>query len=178
VFEEVAQEFLFACGEGMNFVIVAEFEAIEVDADIAEADDVFCGSDEFSIKLSATFIEEVTYAAEEFGEREGFGDILINTAVERLDFVFGESSGGESDDGDIEIESSEAAADFVAAHFREHEIEDYEIDGWLGEFVEFECSAAIGGDIDAVAFAFEVEPESFGDGIFIFDNENSHAVFS
>lgn len=66
---------------------------------------------------------------------------------------------------------AEGTADVEAAHVGETDIEDEAVEGFGGEFGE--GIAAGGGVGDFEAFGSEGIPDGFGDGGFIFDNEDA-----
>ncbi len=122
--------------------------------------------------------EQIADTAEQFGERKGFGHVLVGPGVEGLGLVFTECASAEHEDWQLDVSFADLSTDLVATHTREHEVEDHDIEVGVGQFELLQCVGSVAGEVDLVAFLLEVERESFGQGDFVFDNQNSHSATS
>jgi hypothetical protein len=68
IFQKVSEQFLFASGERVNFFAVSQFEATKVHSDIAESHDILGRANGASVNLSASFIQQIADATEQFGQ--------------------------------------------------------------------------------------------------------------
>lgn len=113
-------------------------------------------------------------AGEEFGDGEGFDEVIVGADIEAGDFVFGGVAGGEHEDGGVETGAADGLGEFDAVHFGEHEVEDEESEG-LGEG-DLEAGFSVVGDFGVVA-VFSEDPFEFGgDDEVVFDDEDAHGV--
>ena len=114
--------------------------------------------------------EDGADAGGEFAGAEGFGDVVVGAEFEADDAVDFAIACSEEEDGDRRG-LAESAADVEAAHVGETDIEDEAVEGFGGEFGEGVATGGGVGDIEA--FGAEGIPDGFGDGGFIFDDEDT-----
>ena len=114
-------------------------------------------------------------ARDEFAGREGFGEVVVDAAVEAAQFVLFLGAGGEHDDGDIpgQLFLAQAAGVFHAAHARQHPVEQDQVRG-LGEEGGLGLVDVIGLDALKPGLA-QGQANHLADGGFVFDNQNSGA---
>ena len=137
---EVFEEGVFARGEVHGFSAERDGACGGRDLDIAER--------EHRAGLAGAAADECAQAGEEFGEVEGFDEVVVGAEVEAADAVCGAVARGEEEDGGFAGET-EAAEDLPALELGEHDVEDHgvERDG-LGEV---EGRFAIRCGIDGIA---------------------------
>lgn len=115
-----------------------------------------------------------TKPGEEFLESKGFGEVVVGSCIEALDFIVDAIQGGEHDDRGRDAGLAEGSADFEPGHAGEHHIKE---DDGVG-FVEGETEArfAIVGDIGMVSLLAERAFQLAGDDQIILDNQESHTL--
>ncbi len=130
------------------------------------------GEGEDGLGAGGAAAEEGADAGGEFGEGEGFDEVVAGAQVEAEDAVFDGVAGGEEEDGGGEAAAADGGEDFEAGAAGEHDVEDDEVEG-LGVELE-EGFFAGGGERDGVGLGFEAFAEGAGDFGFVFDYEDAH----
>ena len=115
--------------------------------------------------------EESAHAGIEFGEAEGFDEVVVGSGVESVHAVGDEAAGGEHEDGDGVLALADLAADGEAVEFGEHEVEEDEVGGFFEG--EGEALFAVGGGDHAMSFCFEGVGEADAQGGFVFDEKDA-----
>src|SRR5687767_5458443 len=90
---EGAEEGELAGGEVEDVAGAGRAAGGGVELDVGEAEDGF--------GARAGAADDGTDAGEQFGEAEGFGDVVVGAAVEAFDAVGDRVAGGDHDDGDV-----------------------------------------------------------------------------
>ena len=109
---------------------------------------------------------------EEDAEVEGLGEVVVGAGGEACDDVFGAAAGGEEKDGGVAAGVAEGAEDGEAVAAWEHDVEE-DGGGGVGRGEEpGEGGVAVGFEVGAVAFGFEVEEEALGEVVFVFDESD------
>ena len=89
----------------------------------------------FGAAFSSVAADDGTNAGDEFGEVEGFGEVVIGAVVEPLDLVADRVERGEHEDGGLFL-GAEFLEDFPPIHDRHEDIEDDEVVVPVESFVE------------------------------------------
>ena len=76
--------------------------------------------------------QQVLHPAEELVQVERLGEILVGAHVEAAGAVFGQRAGGEDQHGRVHVEGPQGLADRVAAHARQHQVENHQVDVLAG----------------------------------------------
>ncbi|MNL53631.1 hypothetical protein D3C87_1768950 [compost metagenome] len=111
-------------------------------------------------------------AGDQFGDREGFDDIVIGAGGQAPDALFFLAAGGEHDDRHAGgfLAGAEAPAELDARDFGQHPVEQDQVGQFLGNGV-LGLVAAFGGD-HAEAFGLQIVAQQDGDIAFVFNHKN------
>jgi hypothetical protein len=170
VFHEGEEEVVFVAGEVEGLAGAADDFADGVVVEGVRSGRGIGGCGGVIERVAVGAAEDGADAGGEFAGAERFSDVVVSTEFEADDAIDFAIACGEEEDGDGRG-LAEGAADVEAAHIGETDIEDEAVEGFGGEFGE---GVATGGGIgDIEAFGSEGIPDGFGDGGFIFDNEDA-----
>jgi hypothetical protein len=126
--------------------------------------------------------EEGLEADEENVEVEGLGEVVVGASFDAFEDLFGAGAGGEYKDGGVALGCAEGADDGEAVGAGEHAVEEDGVDVLFGVFDGSEevgeGGVAVGLVVGAVAFGLEIEKESLGEVVFVFDYDDEWSGFS
>ena len=147
--------------------VAAEF--VGVDFQIADGEGAFFGFGGFLLEAATG---DGANAGADFTDAKGFHDVVVGAEFETEDAVDFFGFCADENDGDLVVLFADFAADVVAVHAGQHDVEAGEV-GVFG-LEEFESGFAVAGADGFVAFAFEDFAESVADVFVVFDNKYFH----
>jgi hypothetical protein len=145
--------------------VEGDFSGGGIDEDAAGFEDGF--------GVAGASAEKCPDPGEEFGEVEGFDQIIIGARVEAADAVGGGIAGREEEDGSV-FSGAQCCEDGKAVEFRQHEVDDQGIVLGFEGFVE--GIGAGGGGIHGVTLVAECECEAAKEVGFVFCDKEAHGV--
>ena len=102
-------------------------------------------------------------------EVEGLGEVVVCACFDASEDVFGTRASGEHEDRGKALGVAQGAGDGESICAGEHAVEDDGGDGFgRGEEVG-ECGVAVGFVVGAIALGCEVEEQTLGEVLFVFD---------
>ena len=169
---EVAEEIGLHDGEAGGAVRGDELEGVEADGAAVKGVGVgggWFGGGDGRRGLPHGSAEEGLDADEEDVEVEGLGEVVVCAGLDAFEDVFGAGAGGEHEDGGEALEVAQGAGDSEAVGAGQHAVED---DGGdrFGRVEEIgEGGVAVGFVMGAIALVGEVEEQTLGEVLFVFD---------
>ena len=100
---------------------------------------------------------------------EGLGDIVVRALLEPRDLVDGLALGSEHDDGRLAV-LPDGAQHAPAVQNRQHQVQQHQIG--LEPSVKLHALSAVVGNVDGVAFLFQIHLDQFGDIGVVFHDED------
>lgn len=110
----------------------------------------------------------------QFGEGEGFDQVVVGSGGEAAHAFLDGIAGGEEEDGGGVAAGAEAAENGETIRFRDHDVEDDDVVRMFRE--EEPCLLPIRGRVGGVAGSGEGGDESLPQSGGIFDNEEPHGM--
>ena len=103
---------------------------------------------------------------------EGLGDVVVGAGLEPGHDVVGVVAGRDHDDGH-RARAPQLPAALEAVHAREHEVDEHDVGGLLGEALEADLARS--GLVDLVALVLEGEAHRGADALVVLDEEDPAA---
>jgi len=122
--------------------------------------------------------EEGLEADQKDVEIEGLGEVIVGAGFDAFEDLVGTGARGEHEDRGVVLGCAEGADDGEAVGAGEHAVEDDGGDGFIGGEEVDEGRVAVGLVVGAVAFGLEVEEETLGEMVFVFDYDDEGSEFS
>ncbi len=124
-------------------------------------------------RLGIAAAQKGVRARHEFADAKRLGDVIVRPEVQAENDVFLLALGREHDDGRLDAALAHRAADLVAVHFGEHDIEQYQV--VIARKRQREAALSLRGGIDHAAARDEVVLQPAEQRRIVFDNQDTAA---
>ncbi|MDT4855885.1 hypothetical protein FQZ97_902570 [compost metagenome] len=116
--------------------------------------------------------QQRAHAREQFGEGEGFDEVVVGPAFEALDAVFDLVACGEHESGRLAVFGAQGGEHAVAVHAGQHHVEQHQVVAAAGgQAAAFDAVARHVHDVAVFTEALVQVLRQFG---FIFDDKDTH----